>query len=110
MSVARRIGPGHDIAVLVERELALEQFGHRRVADGDEDAVAGELAALAGLDVAQAHARDMRRRCRSPRISSTTLSQITRIFGLANSRACRIFSARKPVAAMDQRHAARRDG
>ena len=37
-----------------------------------------------------------------PRISSTALSQITSIFGLANSRSCKIFSARKLVAAVDQ--------
>ena len=40
----------------------------------------------------------------SPMISSSTVSQSTVTLGFLNSRSCRIFSARKRVAAMDQRH------
>ena len=38
-----------------------------------------------------------------PSTSSTTVSQITSIFGLAKRRFCRIFSARKRIAAVDHR-------
>src|SRR3546814_20680909 len=41
------------IAVRVERQLALEQFGRRTVADGDEPAVGRLVARLAGNRVAQ---------------------------------------------------------
>src|SRR5262249_350504 len=47
---------GRDVAARVEIELALEELRVRLVADGDEHAVAGELAHLAGLQVAELRA------------------------------------------------------
>ena len=47
MLVRRRVGRGLEIAAGVHVELAGEQLGRRRVADGDEDAVGLQLAARA---------------------------------------------------------------
>ena len=92
----RRIGPGQQIALAVHGELALEQLGVGRMADGDEHAVGRQRALGAGLDVAQPHRLDQRRRRASrPVISSSTVSQSTVTLGFLNSRSCRIFSARK---------------
>src|SRR5581483_3606519 len=41
-----------EIALIVERQLALEELGRGRVADGDEEAVTGDLLHLPGLHVA----------------------------------------------------------
>src|SRR3546814_9997635 len=49
---------GDDVALVVHLHRALEYLGGRIVADGDEDAVAGQLAERPGLGVAQAHAGD----------------------------------------------------
>ena len=49
---------GDEIAALLERQLALEQFGGGLVADGNEDAVGGNLLHGAGLDVLQPGAGD----------------------------------------------------
>src|SRR6202023_1431982 len=57
----RRLGPSDDIAVGVERELAREDAGDRRVADGDEDAVGRHDRALPGPGIDDAHAGDARR-------------------------------------------------
>src|SRR5579883_1311829 len=42
------VGRGHDVALRVHGELALEEGGRRLVADGDEDAVDGQLLRGAG--------------------------------------------------------------
>ena len=54
-----RIRLGHDVAALVEGELAFEHLGDRIVADCDENAVASEIAGLAGFDVHEPHAGDV---------------------------------------------------
>ena len=48
-----RVRRGHDVAGRLHLELALEELGRRRVADGDEHAVDRHLGDRAGLDVAQ---------------------------------------------------------
>jgi hypothetical protein len=82
-----------------------EQLRRRRVADGDEDAVHRQLPPLAGQAVAQAQAGDAQRAL-VPSTSSTTVFQTTSTFSLANRRSCRMRSARKLVAAVDQGHLA----
>ncbi len=52
-AVAVEFGCGHDVAVGIERQLAGNQLGHRRVADRDKDAVAGAFGNGAGADIAQ---------------------------------------------------------
>ena len=61
MSVAVESGRVTEIALAVHRQLALEQLGVGRMADGDEHAVGREMLLDAGLHVLQAHARDQRR-------------------------------------------------
>ena len=56
-----RIAVGDDVAGRLHLELAGEQFGGRRVADGDEHAVDRALGDRAGLDVLQPHAGDLER-------------------------------------------------
>ena len=51
-----------NIAVRLHRDLALEYFRRRRMADGDEDAVGRDLVALAGFQVLQPRAGDAQRR------------------------------------------------
>src|SRR5215813_12905831 len=58
----RRVGLGQDVALAVHRELALEQLGVGRMADGDEHPVGRQFLLRTRLDVAHAHALDQRRR------------------------------------------------
>ena len=52
-----RIGRGPDVAVRLHLDLAGDQLGRGRMADGDEHAVGGHLLHRAGLDVAAARRR-----------------------------------------------------
>ena len=61
IAVAVESGRGQDIAVGIERQLAGDQLGHRRVADRDKDAVAGALGNGAGAHVAQPDPGDLGR-------------------------------------------------
>src|SRR5207249_3179667 len=54
----RRPWPGHDVAALVHLELAREELRVGLVADGDEEALGLERAALVGARVLDHHARD----------------------------------------------------
>ena len=56
-----RVRRGDEIAVRFHRQLALEQLGRWRVADGDEDAVDGQVGGFAGFDVFQAGCGDAQR-------------------------------------------------
>src|SRR5690242_10158803 len=55
---ARRRAFDDEVTDLVHRQLAAKQVGVGFVSNGEEDALAGELALGAGLGVAQAHAAD----------------------------------------------------
>src|SRR6185369_14029749 len=56
-----RIGRGPDVTVRLHLDLAGDEFGRRRMADGDEHAVGGDLLDCAGLDVLQRDAADLER-------------------------------------------------
>src|SRR3546814_19627947 len=49
---------GDDVALVVHLHRALEYLGGRIVADGDEDAVAGQLAERPGLEIGRASCRE----------------------------------------------------
>src|SRR5271169_2952115 len=86
-------GRGLDVAGRLHLDLAGEQFGGRRVADGEEHAVGANGGMRAGFDVAQLDLRDLARMLRTADLRHLVV-QITWILGCLNRRSCRMRSAR----------------